>query len=110
MTRKIKIIIYTIITVILIGLLIATITLGSMNKSLKQELKYKTEQVDSLSRYNKELGELNGLQVNVTFQFTQKNVLSFSQSNCQNVAKEIAQMTRKELLDSLQKKDVSVSK
>lgn len=110
MTRKIKIIISAVAGIIVIGLLIATITLGSMNKSLKQELKYKTEQVDSLSRYNKELGELNGLQVNVTFQFTQKNVLSFSQSNCQNVAKEIAQMTRKELLDSLQKKDVSVSK
>lgn len=106
MTRKIKLIIYTITTVIIIGLLVSTFALGSRNKSLKRELKYKSEQVDSLSRYNKELGELNGLQVNVTFQFTQKNVLSFSQSNCQNVAKEIAQMTRKELLDSLRRDDV----
>lgn len=106
MTRKIKIIISAVAGIIVIGLLIATITIGSRNKSLKQELKYKSEQVDSLSRYNRELGELNGLQVNVTFQFTQKNVLSFSQSNCQNVAKEIAQMTRKELLDSLRRDDV----
>lgn len=80
------------------------IAVGAKNKTIKNyksELKAQTEQIDSLKKYNRELGELNGLQVNVTFQFTQKNVLSFSQNNCQNIAKEVAQLTRKELLDSL---------
>ena len=89
---------FVIVTVILA---IAVAQKNKTIKTLKADVKSQTEQIDSLNKYNKELGELNGLQVNVTFQFTQKNVLSFSQSNCQNVAKEVAQLTRKELLDSL---------
>lgn len=65
--------------------------------------KQKTE-IDSLKRYNKQLAEINGLNVEVVFNFTQKNTLAFSVNNCQNVAKEIAYLTRGALLDSLKKK------
>lgn len=103
-TKGIRITCYAVIAAFILSYIALAVATGVQRKHIKEckaQLKAKTEQIDSLARYNRELGELNGLQVNVTFQFTQKNVLSFSQSNCQNVAKEVAQLTRKELLDSL---------
>lgn len=99
-----KLITYSLMAAFVVVFIILCVAVGQKNKAIKNyksELKAQTEQIDSLKKYNRELGELNGLQVNVTFQFTQKNVLSFSQNNCQNIAKEVAQLTRKELLDSL---------
>lgn len=102
--KKIKIIAYCIeglIIAILIALAIATGAKNRTIKAQKSEIANLQEQVDSLSKYNKQLAGINGINVEVTFQFTQKNVLSFSANNCQNIAKEVAQMTRGEILDSL---------
>lgn len=78
--------------------------LSSKNKALKaerQNVKALTEQVDSLQRYAAALGAENVITVNVSFELNQKNVLSFAQTNAQNVAKEVAYMTRQQLYDSL---------
>lgn len=102
--KYIKIAAYVIeaaIVVTLIALAIATGAKSRTIKAQKAEIANLQEQVDSLSKYNKQLAGINGINVEVTFQFTQKNVLSFSANNCQNIAKEVAQMTRGEILDSL---------
>ena len=102
--KYIKIIAYCIeaaIIVILIALAIATGAKNRTIKAQKSEIANLQEQVNSLSKYNKQLAGINGINVEVTFQFTQKNVLSFSANNCQNIAKEVAQMTRGEILDSI---------
>ena len=102
--KKIKIIAYCIEAAIIITLIALAIATGEKNrttKAQKSEIANLQEQVDSLSKYNKQLAGINGINVEVTFQFTQKNVLSFSANNCQNIAKEVAQMTRGEILDSL---------
>jgi len=74
---------------------------GKTIKNQKAQIKALTEQVDSLQRYCNALGAENVLTVNVAFELNQKNVLSFAQTNAQNIAKEISTMTRKELYDSL---------
>lgn len=102
--KKIKIIAYCIEAAIIITLIALAIATGAKNRTIKAQKSEITNlqcQVDSLSKYNKQLAGINGINVEVTFQFTQKNVLSFSANNCQNIAKEVAQMTRGEILDSL---------
>ena len=93
------------IEILMIVLLISFgCALSSKSKALKAEqirVKALTEQVDSLQRYATALGAENVLTVNVSFELNQKNVLSFAQTNAQNIAKEISTMTRKELYDSL---------
>ncbi len=103
-TKYIKIAAYVIEAAIIAVLVILAIATGAKNRTIKAqkaEIANLQCQVDSLSKYNKQLAGLNGINVEVTFQFTQKNVLSFSANNCQNIAKEVAQMTRGEILDSL---------
>lgn len=97
MKKYIKYIPYFFIVLLFV---MATITTISV-KVKKNKIIELTEQIDSLKKYNKELAEINGINVNVTFQLEQKNILSFSANNCQNIAKEVAQMTREALLDSL---------
>lgn len=96
------------IQVILIALVI---TFGAMTsnrgKTIKQDqirIKALTEQVDSLKRVNSALGAEEVFTVNVTFNLNQKNVLSQTNTNAQNIAKDIAKMTRQELYDSLYSK------
>lgn len=104
MTKTIKIIAYCIEAAIIVTLIALAIATGAKNRTIKaqkSEIANLQEQVDSLSKYNKQLAGINGINVEVTFQFTQKNVLSFSANNCQNIAKEVAQMTRGEILDSI---------
>ena len=104
MSKTIKIIAYCIEAAIIITLIALAVAVGAKNRTIKAqkaEIANLQEQVDSLSKYNKQLAGINGINVEVTFQFTQKNVLSFSANNCQNIAKEVAQMTRGEILDSL---------
>lgn len=72
-------------------------------KTLKKEITDKELVIDSLQNYNRELAELNGISVTVQFTLKSTNVLGINTNNCQNIAKEIAQYTRGELLDSLQK-------
>lgn len=93
------------IQIILIALVI---TFGAMTsnrgKTINQDqirIKALTEQVDSLKNVNSALGAEDVFTVNVSFNITQKNVLSFSQTNAQNIAREVATMTRQELYDSL---------
>lgn len=103
-SKTIKIIAYCIEAAIVVTLIVLAIATGAKNRTIKAqkaEIANLQEQVDSLSKYNKQLAGINGINVEVTFQFTQKNVLSFSANNCQNIAKEVAQMTRGEILDSL---------
>lgn len=102
--KTIKIIAYCIEAAIIITLIALAVATGAKNRTIKaqkSEIANLQEQVDSLSKYNKQLAAINGINVEVTFQLTQKNVLSFSANNCQNIAKEVAQMTRGELLDSI---------
>lgn len=102
--KTIKIIAYCIEAAIIITLIALAVATGAKNRTIKAqkaEISNLQCQVDSLSKYNKQLAGINGINVEVTFQFTQKNVLSFSANNCQNIAKEVAQMTRGEILDSL---------
>lgn len=101
------------IQVILIALVI---TFGAMTsnrgKTIKQDqirIKALTEQVDSLNRVNRALGAEDVFTVNVSFNITQKNVLSFSQTNAQNIAREVATLTRQELYDSLYSKNLATN-
>lgn len=80
------------------------VAVGIKNRTIREqraEIARLEAGMDSLSRYNKALAGINGINVEVVFNLNQKNVLSFSANNCQNIAKEVAQMTRAELLDSL---------
>ena len=56
---------------------------------------------DSLVKTVNRLGAEDVITVNVAFNLTQKNILSFSQNNCQQIAREVATMTRSELYDSV---------
>lgn len=103
-TKYVKIAAYVVEAAIIITLVALAVAVGAKNRTIKAQ---KTEianlqcQVDSLAKYNKQLAGINGINVEVCFQLTQKNVLSFSANNCQNIAKEVAHMTRGEILDSI---------
>lgn len=108
LTQKAKRIIKYVLAGLEIVLFVIVIGLGCKISSQKVTIrdyqaknKALIEQVDSIQRYCNALGAENVLTVNVNFNLTQKNILSFSQSNCQNIAKEVSTMTRKELYDSL---------
>lgn len=89
---------------LVIFLIITLLSVGYTNNRKIIE-KQKTE-IDSLKRYNKQLAGINGINVEVVFNLNQKNVLSFSANNCQNIAREVAHMTRGEIYDSITKKDI----
>lgn len=102
--KTLKIVAYTIEAAIIITLIALAIAVGVKNKNIKAqkaEIENLQCQVDSLNSHCNELAMMESLRVEVTFQFTQKNVLSFSANNMQNIAKEICYLTRGELLDSL---------
>ena len=100
-TKYIKIAAYVIEAAIIAVLVILAIATGAKNRTIKQQIAEQTVVIDSLKKQCNELAMLESLHVEVAFQFTQKNVLSFSANNCQNIAKEICYITRGELLDSL---------
>lgn len=97
------------ITGILLVLVITLSVVVAKKNTAIHTYKYQVAQyeqtIDSLQKYNRQLGGMDGISVTVEFNLTQKNILSFSQSNCQNIAKEVAHMTRQELLDSLKVKE-----
>lgn len=89
-------------------LITLVITFGVMTSNRGKTIKYQeaqikalTEQVDSLKQVNTVLGAEDVFTVNVNFNMTQKNILSFSANNCQNIARDVATLTRQELYDSL---------
>lgn len=103
-SKTLKIVAYTIEAAIIVALIALAVTVGVKNKQLKQcrqQIEEQTVVIDSLNNHCDELAMMESLRVEVTFQFTQKNVLSFSANNMQNIAKEICYLTRGELLDSL---------
>lgn len=102
--KIVKTIAYTFEVLFVVIFIVLCVAVGSKNKTIKKEnaqIKALTEQIDSLNRVNQALGAENVLTVNVTFELNQKNVLSFAQTNAQNIAREVSTLTRKELYDSL---------
>lgn len=104
MTRKIKLIIYTITTVILISLTAACIGLGiksSKVKMYKDTIKAQTAQIDSLQRKCEELGNMDCITVNTTFEIHNKNVLSVNTTQANNISKTYSTLTKYEVLAAL---------
>ena len=104
-----KWLIVIIITIAIVSVIaFESIAISVKNRKLatyKSEVKSLTEQVDSIQKYNKQLAGMNGISVSVEFTIKNTNVLSFNSNNCHSVAKEIAQFTRGEILDSLKNND-----
>lgn len=89
-------------------LIILLITFGAVSTKRGKTISNQKSSIERLCRENdslvktvNRLGAEDVITVNVAFNFTQKNILSFSQSNCQQIAREVATMTRSELYDSL---------
>lgn len=102
--KIVKIIAYS-IEVLLLALVVV---FGSVATNRGKEIKAQKAQIavlqhksDSLEQHCYELGAEAVIQVTTNFNMTQKNVFSFNQTNMQNVAKEVATLTRQELYDSL---------
>lgn len=84
------------------------VTFGTVSTKRGREIRSQKASIERLCRENdsllnivRTLGAEDVITVNVAFNFTQKNILSFSQNNCQQIAKEVATMTRSELFDSI---------
>lgn len=89
-------------------LIVLMITFGAVSTSRGKTIRNQKASIERVCRENDsllniihKLGAEEVITVNVAFNFTQKNILSFSQNNCQQIAKEVAVMTRSELYDSL---------
>lgn len=93
------------VEVVLVALMITfgavSTSRGRTIRQQKSSIERMCRQNDSLVKIVNALGAEEVITVNVSFNMTQKNVLSFSQNNCQQIAKEVAVMTRSELYDSL---------
>jgi hypothetical protein len=104
MTRKIKLIIYTITTAIIIALTIACISLGiksSNVKTYKDTIKAQTVQIDSLKHKCDELGNMDCITVNTTFTINNKNVLSVNMTQANNISRTYSTLTKYEVLHAL---------
>ena len=102
MKRKVIVIIAIVgILILIVALSAATATKQNKIKELKQEVTELTMKADSLNEELQYLGAMDVIRVNVTFTLNQKNVASINFGNYQNIAKEVASITRRELLDSL---------
>lgn len=89
-------------------LIILLITFGSVSTKRGKEIRTQKEQMekliaenDSLVKTITKLGAEDVITVNVAFNLTQKNILSFNQTNCKQIAREVATLTRSELYDSI---------
>lgn len=89
-------------------LLISTIFAGGVANKYHQDLtraqRAMTELSDLLNQKDariEQLGNMNALTVSMTMNITTKNVLSISNQNFQNTLKEVTQLTRREILDSI---------
>lgn len=107
--KIVKWVAYAVEAIVLVLMITFACITSSQKKTIQQQdfqIKALTTQVDSLTKLNAALGAEDVFTVNVNFNLTQKNILSFSANNCQNIAKEVATMTRQELYDSLYKKNI----
>ena len=102
--RKIKIVAYVVEALILAVLVALAIATGAKNKQLKQcrqQIAEQTVVIDSLQREAKALGALDAITINCSFVVNNKNILSVNTTQANQIAKTFAEITRKELLDSL---------
>lgn len=102
--RKIKIVAYVMEALILAVLVALAIAVGTKNKQLKQcrqQIAEQTVVIDSLQREARELGALDAITINCSFVVNNKNILSVNTTQANQIAKTFAEITRKELLDSL---------
>lgn len=108
MTRKIKLIIYTITTVIIIALTIACVALGIKSSKVnmyRDTIKEQTAQIDSLQRKCEELGNMDCITVNTTFEINNKNILSVNTTQANNISRTYATYTKNEVLAALDSLD-----
>lgn len=108
MTRKIKLIIYGIIAVIIICLTGACIGLGIKSSKVnmyKDTIKVQTAQIDSLQRKCEELGNMDCITVHTTFEINNKNILSVNTTQANNISRTYATYTKNEVLAALDSLD-----
>jgi len=104
--KKIKIIAYCIEAAIIITLIALAIATGAKNRTIKaqkSEITNLQEQVDSLQNQCKQLGAMDAITVNATFNVNNKNIFSVNTTQANQVLKTYATLTRQEILDSLYK-------
>lgn len=104
--KKIKIIAYCIEAAIIITLIALAIATGAKNRTIKaqkSEIANLQEQVDSLQNQCKQLGAMDAITVNATFNVNNKNIFSVNTTQANQVLKTYATLTRQEILDSLYK-------
>lgn len=89
-----------------VALLAMTIIFGCVSTKRGKTIKTKEIRIeqlmaqrDSLTNTIQRLGAEDVLTVNVSFNLKQTNVLSFSNNNCQQIAKEVATLTRLEMIN-----------
>ena len=89
-----------------VALLAMTIIFGCISTKRGKTIRSKDIRIeqlmaqrDSLTNTIQRLGAEDVLTVNVSFNLKQTNVLSFSNNNCQQIAKEVATLTRLELIN-----------
>lgn len=102
--KKIKIIAYCIeaaIIIILIALAVAVEAKNRTIKAQKSEIANLQEQVDSLKKDVRTLGAMDAITVNATFNVNNKNIFSVNTTQANQVMKTYAELTRKEILDSV---------
>lgn len=102
--KTLKIVAYTIEAAIIITLIVLAVAVGVKNKTIKTqkaEIVTLQEQVDSLAKYNKQLGAMDAITVNATFNVNNKNIFSINTTQADQVLKTYATITRQEILDSI---------
>lgn len=102
--KKIKIIAYCIEAAIIIILIALAVAVGAKNRTIKaqkSEITNLQEQVDSLKKDVRTLGAMDAITVNATFNVNNKNIFSVNTTQANQVMKTYAELTRKEILDSV---------
>lgn len=102
MTKIVKIISWVIVIIPLVLSIIFGSVMTKRGKTIKAKdirIEQLMAQRDSLTNTIQRLGAEDVLTVNVSFNLKQTNVLSFSNNNCQQIAKEVATLTRLELIN-----------
>lgn len=101
---KTKLIIGALVSVIVIGLVLACIGLGIKSSKVgiyKDTIKAQTAKIDSLQRKCDELGNMDCITVNTTFEINNKNILSVNTTQANNISRTYASYTKKEVLAAL---------
>ena len=104
--KYIKIIAYCVEATIIITLIALAIATGAKNRTIKAqkvEIANLQCQVDSLQNQCKQLGAMDAITVNATFNVNNKNIFSVNTTQANQVLKTYATLTRQEILDSLYK-------